>query len=170
MSGNARGWKLLSLALVGMLLPLGMSSLLLYSQLTVMEEKYRSTVKSLADLSYSVDLLINYGNGTKVWHNDSRVPLEYNLYNATVLITGGKVKATYYPQYQTHFVNSIDGVGESKDPGRSSWAWITWYYNDALGRWESYDVGADMVTLKNRERVAWHYQDTSKYPDLTPPN
>ncbi len=168
--GEDRVWKLLSLVLTGMLVVMGMTSLLFYSQLSASEEKYKNIIESLDNLSYNIDLLMNYGNGTKIWHNNTRVPLGFNLFNATVLITEGRMEATYYPQFQSHFINSINGVGKGEDPDKRTWAWISWHFIEETGRWEAYDVSADMAFLKDGDKIAWYYQDTSKYPDYEPPN
>ena len=168
MSGKDNVWKTITLVLVAMLVATAMMTLVFYGQLATSEERYRSTVASLDSISYSLDILFNFGNSTKVWHNDTRIPLGFNLYNATMLATRGDLKSTYYPQYQTHFMNSIEGVGG--DSSKPSWAWMTWHFNESTGKWETYDIGADMVTLKSTNKVAWFYQDTSKYPDLAQPN
>ncbi|MFQ6134847.1 MAG: hypothetical protein ACE5KU_03410 [Nitrososphaerales archaeon] len=168
--GEDRVWKLLSLVLTGMLVVMGMTSLLLYSQLSATEEKYANTIESLDKLSYSIDLLMNYGNGTKIWRNNTRIPIGFNLYNVTVLITEGRMEATYYTQFQSHFINSIDGVGGAEDPDKITWAWIAWHFNEASERWEAYDVSADMVFPRDGDKIAWYYQDISKYPDYEPPN
>ncbi len=168
--GEDRVWKLLSLVLLGMVVVLGMTGLLLYSQLSATEEKYRNIVESLDDLSYGVDMLMNYGNGTKMWHNDTRIPIGFNLYNVTVLITEGRIEATYYPQFQSHFITKIDGVGGGEDPDKITWAWIAWHFNKASGSWETYEVSADGAFPTDGDKLAWYYQDTSNYPNYEPPN
>jgi len=167
MKGGGGFWRPLGVVLIGVIIVLGMNNLLLYSQLSLTEEKYRSTVESLGRLSYSIDLLINYGNGSRVWYNGSRIPIGWSLFNATVLILGDRVRSTYYPEFKAHMVNSIDGVGD--DPERKNWAWMLWHYNEASGKWETYDLGADFIVPRDGEKVAWHYQDVSKYPNLDPP-
>jgi len=164
---GAGRWRLLSIVLIGLTVVLGMGDILLYSQLSLTEEKYRGIVESLGRLSYSIDMLIDYGNGSQVWYNDSRIPLGWSLYNATVLILGDRVKSTYYPQYNSHMIVSIDGVGG--EPELKTWAWIIWHYNEESHKWEAYELGADFIVPKDGEKVAWHYQDVSKYPNLEPP-
>jgi hypothetical protein len=89
MNGETNLWKLSTLIFIGLLVLTGLSSFYFYSQLSLTEDKYRNTINSLDEISYEVDMLFNYGNGTKVWHNSSRIPIGFNLYNATELITNG---------------------------------------------------------------------------------
>ncbi len=167
--GSDRFWKILSLYLTGMLVVMGSANLFFYSELSVSEEKYRNIIDSLDALSYSIDLMINYGNGTRMWHNFSRIPIGFSLYNATMLITKGNMEATYYPQLQSHLVNVINGVGKDEDLDRISWSWIIWHYNEKLSKWVTYEVAADMVYPRNGDKIAWCYQDTSNYPNFDPP-
>jgi hypothetical protein len=160
-------WKTFSLLLIGILIVTGTYTLVLYGHLTNAEERYRNTIGALDDLSYSLDMLINYGNGTRIWYNGSRIPIGYNLYNATILLTQGDMKATYYPQFQAHFIEAINGVGGDSD--KVSWSWIAWRFDKSLERWEPYEVSADQVVLGNGDTIAWHYEDTLNYPNYDPP-
>ena len=141
-----------------------------YGELSASEEKYENIIDSLDKLSYNVDLLLNYGNGTKTWYNGTRIPIGFNLYNVTVLITGGRLESNYYPQFQSHSIVSINGVGGSEDPDKITWAWISWYFDSDSGRWEGYPVSSDMVFPKDGDKIAWYYEDTSNYPNYAPPN
>lgn len=167
---DVKMWKTISFVLIGFLVVFGLTSLLLYSDLSSYEKRYDDVIESMDKISFSSDLLFNYGNGSKIWHNDTRLPLGIDLYNVTVLVSDGKINSTYYPEYKSHFITSIDGVGSFNDPEKLYWSWIAWYYDDVLGEWVSYDVSSDMVYPKNGDIIAWYFEDTSNYPDYTPPN
>lgn len=166
MSENS--WKTTSIVLLAVLIIVGMAALVLYTRLGDSEQRYQDTVKSLDGVTYSINLQMNYGNGTKVWLNNTRIPIGFNLLNETLLVTNGRMKTTYYPQYQAYYINSINGVGG--DPAKPSWAWITWHYNEQTGKWETYEAGADRVYPKNGDIIAWYYEDTSNYPNYSPPS
>ncbi len=165
---SERAWRMTSLVLFATLIVMGMATLVLYTRLIDIEQRYQDTVESLNGVTYSISLQINYGNGTKVWYNDTRIPIGFSLFNETMLVTNGKVKATYYPQYEAYFINSINSVGG--DPARPNWAWITWRFNEQVGKWETYNAGAEDIYPKNGDIIAWYYEDTSNYPNYTPPS
>ena len=161
---------MVALVFVAVSVLLGLTSLLLYGNLVATEERYDDTIESLDKISFSVDILFNYGNGTKIWHNDTRLPMGVNLYNVTVLVSDGKLDAAYYPEYQSHFIMSINGVGASDDPDKLHWSWIAWFFDEGLGEWVSYDVSADMVYPKEGDILAWCFEDMSNFPDFEFPN
>ena len=166
---NVGGWRIVTLVFVALSVVLGLTSLLLYSNLVAVEERYDDTIESLDKISFNVDILFNYGNGTLVWHNDTRLPMGVNFYNVTVLVSDGRLGATYYPAYQSHFISSINGVGVGDDPDKLYWAWIAWFFDEGLSEWVNYDVSADLIYPKEGDILAWYFEDTSNYPDYAPP-
>jgi|TARA_B100001971_G_scaffold113391_1_gene104358 hypothetical protein len=167
--GDVWGWKMVALVFVAVSVLLGLTSLLLYGNLVATEERYDDTIESLDKISFSMDILFNYGNGTLVWYNDTRLPIGVNFYNVTVLVSDGRLDATYYPEYRSHFISSINGVGVADDPDKLYWAWIAWFFDEGLGEWIHYDVSVDLVYPKEGDILAWYFEDTSNYPDYVPP-
>ncbi len=100
---------------------------------------------------YSADILFNFGNGTRLWYNDSQVQPGWNLYTATVVLTRGNMQATWYPQFGEHLVNGIDGVSSSKTS-----YWYVWTYN-STALWQKADVGADDIPVLNGSILAWTF-------------
>lgn len=162
-------WKTISFVLIGLLVVFGLTGLLLYSDLVSYEKRYDDVIDSLDKISFSTDLMFNYGNGSKIWYNNTRLPLGIDLYNATLLISNGNMNSTYYPEYKSHFITAIDGVGVFGDPEKMYWSWISWYYDDVLGEWLSHDVSSDMVFPSEGDILAWYFEDTSNYPDFKSP-
>jgi hypothetical protein len=108
----------------------------------------------LDEVSITVDLLVDFGNGTKVWHNDTRVPIGYTLLN----LTYSKLRPVEYTVYPFGvFVNKIMGV-----PNQGTWYWLWWEYGQK--GWKMGETGADVVKLKDGGIYAWIYTDTSKLP------
>lgn len=162
-------WKLLTLIVTGILSISLMLNLYFYSEFSNSEVKYKNIIEDLDDISYRIDFLINYGNGTKIWINNSRIPVGFSLFNITVKLTEGNIKADYYPQYESHFINSINGVGVNNNPEKQSWAWIAWYFNNNSFDWELYDKSSDIIYPVNSDIIAWYFQDTSNYPNYEKP-
>jgi hypothetical protein len=169
-SKNSNNWKLLALVVTGILSISLMMNLYVYSEFTNSEIKYNNIIRDLDDISYSIDFLINYGNGSKTWINNSRIPVGFNLFNITLKLTEGNVEADYYPQFESHFIKSVNGVGVNDNPEMQNWAWIAWNFNKESYEWELFDMSSDMVYPVNRDVIAWYFQDTSNYPNYEKPS
>jgi len=165
MSSKRNPWLAISLALAVATVLLGFTASYYYLQFTSTEKVYRATLESLDKISYQVNLLINYGNGTVNWNNNTRVPIGWNLYNLTTTVA--VVDAKYYPQFQSHFINAINRVGLNKDEAHKSWFWTLWIWDSDARSWKTAPVGADQITLSQKGLYAWYYQDTSK--PISPP-
>jgi len=92
---------------------------------------------------YSADILLNFGNGTRHWYNNTQVQPGWNLYTATVVLTGGNMQAAWYPSFGEHLVNSIEGVS-----GTATTYWLIWSYN-STACWQQSDLGADLLPVYN---------------------
>ena len=112
------------------------------------------------------DVLIDFGNGTTNWFNDTAVEPGWNMYVTTLVLTGGNVNATWYPEYSEHFMNGIDGVSNSNSPAMD---WFLWTYNSTS--WQVAQTGADAVMVYNGSIFAWTYcpEDANFNPTCTPP-
>ncbi len=97
---------------------------------------------------YSVDMLVDYGNGTESWYNDTAVQPGWNAYEATLVLLDNRIQATWYPAYQEHFVNGLNGV-----PGTSTTSWFLWLYSD--GSWQTASSGPDPIRALNGTVLAW---------------
>jgi len=100
---------------------------------------------------YSANILLNFGNGTRQWNNNTQLQPGWNLYTATLVVTGGRVQATWYPSFGEHLVNAIDGVAGTKTS-----YWIVWTYN-STALWQKAAVGADDLPIHNGSVFAWTF-------------
>lgn len=114
-------------------------------------------------LAYAARMLVEFGNGTLEWYNDTAVEPGWNGYVATVVLLKGNVQAIWYPQYGEHLVTGIDGV----TPGASR-SWFFWDYQS--GGWTTAQTGADGLRVNNGTTFAWTLcgYDTSYNPTCTP--
>ncbi len=97
---------------------------------------------------YNVRMLIDFGNGTRLWFNDTATQPGWNAYVTTLVLLDGKVQATWYPQYQEHFVQGLDGVTS----GRTD-SWFVWSYGKS--GWQQSQTGADVIPVHNGTVFAW---------------
>jgi hypothetical protein len=127
-----------------------------YAQLISLLQNISRAYRGLG-LTISVSILIDYGNGTRAWHNSTEVSLGDSFYDLTLAVTKGRVDATWYPQFGSHFVTAINGVGAPGNPAtKKDWFWTSWYFSG--GRWQLQPVGPDLFLLNNGSIVAWKYE------------
>jgi hypothetical protein len=105
-------------------------------------EEMREEIKQF---DIAVDILIDYGNGTSIWFNDTQVQLGSTLFNVT-----NNIAEVEYTLFELGvFIDSINGVGE--DLG----GWWIWYHYD--GEWQYGQVGSNQWILKDGEIFSWEY-------------
>ena len=114
-------------------------------------------------LVYEVQMLVDYGNGTRRWYNNTAIQPGWNGYVATLVLMNGNIQATWYPQYGEHLVTGIGGVSQG-----SSNSWFFWEYGS--GGWSVASTGADGAQINNGTRIAWTLcgYDSNFNPSCTP--
>jgi type II secretory pathway pseudopilin PulG len=99
-------------------------------------------------LTYGAHMLVDYGNGTRHWYNETTIEPGWNAYVVTLVLLGGNVQATWYPQYGEHFLTGINGVSAT-----ASKSWFVWEYGK--GGWTASQTGADGIQTHNGTTIAW---------------
>jgi hypothetical protein len=97
---------------------------------------------------YSASMLLEFGNGTKRSFTDKMIQPGWNAYVATLVILNGSVQATWYPEFQEHYVTAIDGVSSGQTT-----AWFIWTLSGT--KWEVAQTGADAIQVYNETTFAW---------------
>jgi len=97
-----------------------------------------------------INIVIDYGNGTKVWYNNTLVPLGATLLNATETVAN--VQSTPWPEYQAVFIDAINDVPTTET---HFWWWKCW--DRDVHEWKDGEIGADIYRLKPKETVMWQY-------------
>ena len=113
-------------------------------------QRYEETLEELEGLTIVVDILIDYGNGTAVWFNGTRIPLGADLLTATEMVAD----VEYFEGEYGAFVTAINGVG-----GEENRYWLWYYLKD--GCWEMGPVACDAWILHDGDVVAWRYTSFS---------
>ena len=123
----------------------GAGALYLINRVNALETEYERTLSELEEFTATVDVKIDYGNGTVIWFNGTRIGAGESLLNATL-----RVADLDYTMYEFGvFVNMMNGVGGDPD---KYWLWS--YMDDG---WQSGMVGADQWRLHDGDAVAWTY-------------
>jgi hypothetical protein len=101
----------------------------------------------------TVNTLINYGNGTMKWYNETKIPANWNFYNLTVYLTRENIVAPFDTLLNEHYVTGINGVNN-----HSPYFWTLWTFCEKQSAWAQATVGADKIFLGNNSTLAWAYQ------------
>lgn len=142
------------------------SAIYFYQSSTMYESLYRGLAKKVEGTLYQVNYLINDGQ-SRVWYNDTLVPVGWSLLNLTLKVAGGDVNYTF-GEYGA-IVNAVNGVGLNKDEAHQSYFWLWWRFDPEKQRWVMGESSLDSYRLRDGDIVACSYSDTSKYPDIPPP-
>jgi hypothetical protein len=125
-----------------------------------------ATSTSSAANTTSVNVLLNYGNGTLVWYNQTSVPSSWNFFNVTELVTRGNLGAVYFASFGSHFVYSINGVGCPTSAPFCDRAWGFWTLDGIC--WDLPFVGVDLIPVSQSTTVAWYLTPAATFGE-TPP-
>jgi hypothetical protein len=125
-----------------------------------------ATATSSGPSAISVNVLLNYGNGTLVWYNQTSVPTSWNFFNVTELITKGNLGAVFFASFGSHFVYSINGVGCPASNIFCDQAWGFWTLDGIC--WDLPSVGVDMIPVSQATTVAWYLTPAATFGE-TPP-
>jgi len=143
MSDSAYKWA--AALLLCTTLAAGASAVYLNHRVTTLEAEHERILSELEEFTATVDVKIDYGNGTVAWYNDTRIGAGESLLNATLHIAD-----LDYTMYEFGvFVNTVNGVGGDTD---KYWLWS--YIDDG---WQPGMVGADQWRLHDGDTVAWTY-------------
>lgn len=95
-------------------------------------------------------LIIDYGDN-QIENYNIKIPnaTVYSVLMHASIEYDFQVKATYYNNYRSHYINSIKNVNE----GENNKFW-QYYLNGNYGT-----VGADLQPLKNNDVVEWKFQE-----------
>lgn len=108
----------------------------------------------LGSVSETVNVGVDFGNGTRFWYNDTYVPVGSSVFNATYVSTGGRVTSQVYSfgNVSELFVTGILGLS-----GSSSSYWLWYYFDNSTHQWAEAAVGADSFLAVQGGTYLWNY-------------
>jgi hypothetical protein len=121
------------------------------SQNTKLQADYEALLEDVEDLTISINMMVDYGDGNVVWLNDTRLPLDINLLRALEILAEIEYTTSEYGA----FVTKVNGVGD--DPTKF-WLWF-WYDTEAES-WAYGPSASDFWVLRDGDVVAWEYTAT----------
>jgi hypothetical protein len=117
----------------------------------------------LKENTVRVDVLVNFGNGTRRWYNETVSPSGSSLFNVTNRLFGDNMVAVSSP-YGV-MIMKLGEAGSSPEHPNLYWIWFEWNPNSET--WKMGDTGADQHRLSPGESLAWVLVDFSD-PNAVP--
>ncbi len=142
---NENTYKLIAAALLCTTIAAGALALNYNYKYTTLEKDYHTVLTELDDFTALVDIMIDYGNGTVVWYNDTRIQTGASLLEATGLATNVEYQTSDFGS----FITSVNGVEQDTTH--------FWIWNLYDGAWEMGPIGADQYSLHDGDVVGWTY-------------
>lgn len=159
-----QGVSVLSAALLALLILSSGAAVYFYLDSVEADRRYNLLLSELEGIALEINLLIDYGNGSFVWHNKTLLPIGATLLNATLKVSRS---VEYVGSEMGVFVTGIDGVGTKFV--RKGYYWLWWRFDKAQGEWVLGETAADRYILQRGDILAWVYEDTSTYPNIRKP-
>ena len=142
---NENTYKLLAVAFLCTTIAAGALALNYNYKYTTLETDYQTVLGELEDFTALVDIMIDYGNGTIVWINETRIQTGADLMEATGLACNIEYQTSDFGS----FITKINGVEQD-----SNHFWLWNYYDKG---WQMGPVGADQYSLHDGDVVGWTY-------------
>ena len=136
-------------------------ALYMYNEYRVLDQNHQAIQENIDNVSINIDFIVDFGNGTIIYFNQTRVPVGFSMYNSTEFIIGEEnVDSIYYSDFNSYFVNSLLGTGNNPDYALSAWQ----YQQD----WELLEIGSNLFIPKDGQTIAWYYQDVNEFGSGNP--
>ena len=117
----------------------------------------RRTFDELKSLAIDVNLLLDYGNGTQRWHNQTMIAGSTTF---EILLTVTK-NVDYKLSAYGVFVSAIDGVQNVAETPTSGRAWLWYWWNATSSKWTDLMKASDAYILRPNDSVVWRYESYS---------
>ena len=115
----------------------------------------------MESLSLRVNLLINYGNGTLVWYNDTALPVGSTAFTAVMGVA--KVEYKDYGQELGILVTSVNGLASNSSQG-----WFYWYMTTSNSTWVSPEYSCAKYILHRGDTISFAYESFAVWPPAPP--
>jgi hypothetical protein len=125
-----------------------------YQEVSSLQSQNGYLKSRLGSVSETLDVAVDFGNGTRIWYNDTYVPVGSSVFNATYVATGGRMTTQNYGfgNVTGIFVTGILGVSSN-----SSSYWLWYYYDNSSRSWAEASVGADAYLAVQGGAYLWNY-------------
>jgi len=116
----------------------------------------------LGGISLKANILLSYGNGTKVWRNNTVLPLGSTAFTA-IYYLADDINYTDYGGELGILVTSINGVANNSTHG-----WLYWCWDSQNSKWTLPEYSSAKHLLHKGEMIAFTYASYMEWPPPTP--
>ncbi len=116
----------------------------------------------LEGISLETNILMSYGNQTKVFHNNTVLPLGSTAFTAIYFIADD-INYTDYGGELGVLVTSINGVDNNSTHG-----WFYWYWDSERLSWILPEYSCAKHTLHKGDTIAFSYASYMEWPPSPP--
>jgi hypothetical protein len=121
--------------------------------------QYTDVLNRIGGVPIYVDIGIDYANGTRVWHNDTKALTGMTVFKVTRNIAN----VTYDTSVGFGvYVESINDLSYNATHG-----WVWWKWDDFMHGWTRVDISCDSYAVADNETFLWYYE--SSWPPPPPP-
>jgi hypothetical protein len=117
--------------------------------------KYSDMQNRIGEGLISISLGVDYGNGTREWHNNTNAFAGETLFDATKQL----MNVTYDVSSFGTMITTINNV-----TSQGSYGWTYWVLNNATQTWSMVYEGVDARMVANEEAYMWYYTNEFKAP------
>ena len=128
-----------------------------FVQFDIYHREYNNLADQFNSISLKVNILLDYGNGTRVWYNNTVLPLGSTAFNATCSIAD--VDKEDWGGDLGILVTSINGVANDGPYG-----WCYWYRDSGNLEWTSLQYSCAKHILHEGDMIAITYDSWPPQP------
>jgi hypothetical protein len=129
--------------------------------------QYASLRELYTEAFIKADICLNYGNGTKVWHNETLIAAGSSVLDLTMKVA--RVDTTTRPGHKGVGVAAINDVAQVEDPEQGLYVYWFWFLFDPEA--EQWVLGPAMPSeyeLKPGDVICWYYEPYTTWPPPPP--
>ena len=130
-------------------------------ELNTLSDTVRNLSEIMESISLKVNILVSYGNETKIWYNNTALPLGSTAFTAILAIAD--IKYTDYGGDLGILVTSINGLASN-----STYGWLYWYWDADTSEWILPTYSCAKYILHRGDTIAFAYESYMTWPPPTP--
>jgi TRAP-type uncharacterized transport system fused permease subunit len=118
--------------------------------------QYNDLSQQVSGLRITVNIGVDYGNGTRMYYNDTKAFTGETVLTVTKRVTSVETATSSFGIY----VTSINGLA-----AQDKFGWTYWPWNSTGKSWDFAPVGADVYQIvANGDTFLWYYQNSFNPP------
>jgi hypothetical protein len=130
----------------------------LLSDLNTLSNTMGNVSDTMNSVSLRVNILVSYGNGTRMWFNNTALPIGSTAFTAILAVAD--VKHTDYGGTRGILVTSINGLADDS----TAHGWFYWYRDTGNSTWVCPNYACSQYILHRGDTIAFSYESYNPWP------